>query len=212
MRVYTFEVAQHEDHGTLGYKPSWYPAGDPLGGMAVAHDILEHFPGDDGSPEGEYEALGAALFVRADLFRNGTPEENIAADLGEVWGVLLNREDRSFVRPCGLSRDTAILEQARLAVSHWLREWMTGDTDHKPDAETQERVARWIAKGYQRAKVRYRKQGASYIAWQLFQPIQEQADRALKHAEAGMVLTVRVDLEKLAASVSCDYPEERGEQ
>jgi len=61
MKRYTFEVAEHEEYGSLGFKPSWYPKGDPLGGMAVAHDILEHFPKDDGSAEGEYMALGASL-------------------------------------------------------------------------------------------------------------------------------------------------------
>ena len=204
MRTYKFEVAMHEDFGTLGFRPSWYPQGDPLGGMAVAHDILEHFPKDNGSAEGEYMALGASLFVRGDAgyYANGSAEENIASDLPTVWGI------QPHVRPCSLSRDSEIMERAREATRYWAKELQYMHENDWPSSKDRERVARWIAKGYMRAKRRYAKIPACYLAWDLFKPIEEGAEKALKYAEAGMVLTVAVDVLHRKVSVSCDYPSE----
>ncbi len=204
MKVYKFTVAEHEEYGTMGFKPSWYPAGDPLEGMAVAHDILEHFPHDSGSAEEEYQALGASLWIRGcgGYKQNGTPEENIAADLPMVWSI------QGAVRSCGLSKESEVIEQARAAVTHWMREKQYIDRENKPTDADQENVARWIAKGFQRARKRYRKHNPYTLCYRLFEPIEEQADKALKYAEEGMVLTVRVDFINLEIRVSCDYPEE----
>lgn len=199
MKAYKFTVASHEDYGSIGFRPAWYPAGDPLGGMAVAHDILEHFPKDDGSPEGEYQALGASLYIRGngDDPRNLSPEESIAADLSTVWDVLVNRERRSFVEPCASSKDADLMKRARLAVSYWVSEAKaeySQDEKSQPDFISQERVACWIAKGYRRAAARYRGISRDMLLWDLFKPIEEQADKALKRAEEGMILTVLVDI------------------
>jgi hypothetical protein len=216
MKVYKFTVAEHEEFGSLGFRPAWYPQGDPLGGMAVAHDILEHFPKDDGSAEGEWQALGASLYIRGNsgyYARNGsasTPEQNIASDLPTVFGVLRSRDGRSFAKPCKPSRDAEVMSQAREAVSCWLRECEYMSEEDRPDATTCERVACWIAKGYQRAKVRYKTHGAGNVAYGLFAQIEEGADKALKHADEGMVLTVRVDFRALNVSLDCDYPHEEG--
>ena len=42
-----FAIEMHEDYGTVGLRPVNVPHADPLPGMATAHDMLEHFPGDD---------------------------------------------------------------------------------------------------------------------------------------------------------------------
>lgn len=204
MKLYKFTVARHEEYGMMGLKPVWYPNGDPLTGMAAAHDILEHFPKDNGNAEGEWQALGASLWIRgnAGYYQNGTPESNIASDLPEVWSI------QPYARACGLSRDLEIMEQARSAVAHWMDEERTRDNDSLPSSADQENVARWIARGYQRAKRRYRASDCHSICYNLFQPIQEACDRELKHADEGMELTVRVDFKNLEASVTCDYPTE----
>lgn len=208
MRIYTFIVAKHEEYGTLGFRPSWYPAGDPLSGMAVAHDILEHFPKDTGTAEEEYQALGAALFIRGDSGYfghnrgNRSPEENTAADLPMIWSI------QSYVKPCLLSRDQDLMTRTRNVITHFKKELEYMEQADNPDEEDLEHIARWIAKGYQRAKKRYGTTRNENIAWGLFQPIEEQADTALKHAEEGMVLTVRVDFRRGLehATVDCDYP------
>ncbi len=203
-RTYTFTVAEHREFGTLGFKPSWYPQGDPLGGMVVAHDILEHFPKDDGSAEGEYQALGAALYLRGTggYGWNGTAEENIASDLPMIWGI------QAYVRPCHKVRAADLLDRCREAVRLAIKEMRYSfDEPDLPSAESRENIARWIAKGYKRAERRYRRHSTGSIVWSLFKPIQDQADKALQHAEEGMVLTVRVNVRDYMVSVDLDYPD-----
>jgi len=36
----------------------------PIGGMGVAHDLLEHRPTDSGTIEEELQALGAMIYIR----------------------------------------------------------------------------------------------------------------------------------------------------
>ncbi len=208
-RLYKFTVAEHQDFGTMGFKPSWYPQGDPLGGMAVAHDILEHFPKDDGSAEGEYQALGAALYLRGNggyWDGRATPEENIAVDLPMIWGI------QGYVRPCHKVKDSDLLDQCREAVSLAIKEMgYSLEENELPSAESRENIARWIAKGYKRAEKRYRQHYPFDIIERLFKPIQNKADKALEHAEEGMVLSVRVNLKNLEVFVDLDYPHmERG--
>lgn len=201
MKTYTFTVERHEDFGTNGFKPNWYP-GEPLGGMAVAHDILEHFPHDNGTAEGEYMALGASLLIRGDYNanRNGTAEENVAADLPTIWGV------QGCVRTCGVVRGGEIIDKARKAVGHFKKEFPYMG-DHVPTSSDCENIARWIAKGYAKARRRYPKAWAIY--WDMFKPIEEQAERYLKHAEEGMLLTVIVNFARCEVlRVECDYPPE----
>jgi len=86
----TFVIEEHEEFGGLGLRPVDVPHADPLGGMATAHDMLEHFPGDDGGVEAELMALGATIFVRAEpgyfhnRIGNPDPAKNLAADFPEI--------------------------------------------------------------------------------------------------------------------------------
>lgn len=203
MKRYTFDVQRSEEYGELGFRPSWYPTGDPLPVMTVAHDILEHFPKDDGSAEGEYMALGAALLLRGDsgYCQNGRPEQNIATDIPTIWGV------QASVRPCGPIRDRELRATIDRILFHYREElaYYNQDAGGQPTASDLEHIGRWIAKGYNRAKRRYRER-ASEIAWSLFKPIQEEADKALEHAEEGMRLTVWVDFTRLRVRTDYDYP------
>lgn len=214
MTTYKFEVAEHEDFGTKGFRPTWYPQGDPLGGMGVAHDILEHFPKDDGGAEGEFMALGASLFIRGEsgyFQRNGrvhSAEENLASDFPEIWNHMVYEDRRTHVKPCGSVRDEDLMERCREIVRLGVRELREREHDQIPDREARERMARWFAKGYKKAERRYRQHGAYAMAYQLFSPIEEQAERCLKYADEGMVLTVCVNVKRLNVSVSCEYPQE----
>jgi hypothetical protein len=210
MRAFTFHVATHGDYGTLGLRPSWYPTGDPLGGMAAAHDILEHFANDDGSTEGELMALGASLFVRGDggystQYRHYDCVRDPAGDIPTVWGYMLERENRTTVRACGASRDSFGMDTARAIIAEGMKEienpW--------PNADTRERMACWIARGYARAMRRYsRVIGGACAVAATFMEIERQCARELKHAEEGMTLTVYVNVKRSSVRVVCDYPED----
>lgn len=208
---HTFTVEEHKEYGSLGFTPTWYPAGEPLQGVAVAHDILEHFPGDDGSPEGEYQALGACLYIRGqNYFRHGSPAENISADLPRIWETLRYRDNRTHVRVCPPVK-SLVLEEAREAIEHFQSEVGQYKDAHyeKPTAADYTAMVRWIAKGYNQAKRRY--PNVVSVRERLFIPIEQQADARLKHAEPGQILTVSIDWVNLEVSLSCEYPYEEEE-
>lgn len=87
MAVYRmeFEAAEHEEFGSFGFRTKGRADFDPL--MAVAHDVLEHFPDDDQTLGGECQALGASLWIRGltgYYERNGNvnpPPRHVAADI-----------------------------------------------------------------------------------------------------------------------------------
>lgn len=205
---YKFTVAEHHDHGSLGFKPSWYPAGDPLGGMAVAHDILEHFPKDDGSAEGEYQALGSALWLRGDsgYFQSrgnvNPPEVHLASDFPMIWGI------QGYVKECPLVRDSELMETCREIVRLGVKNIQEESSTTPPSAIARENIARWMAKGYKRAQKRYKNVDAYTVSERLFRGIEESADKALGHAEQGMELVVSVDFKNLKFRSFLDYPEE----
>lgn len=213
MKTYTFSVKMHEEYGTLGYAPTWYPNGDPLSGMAVAHDILEHFPHDPGDAEGEFQAFGAGLFIRGDtgyFGRNGNmvpAEEHLASEIGMVWGYHTGRDNRTTLRPCGVMKYHETMDQCRKIALLGMGDFVERG-EPIPSEKNIELIARWIARGYKRASIRYAKHDAYEIAYQLFEPIETQADALLKHADEGMVLTVHVDLSHLKVALDVDYPRE----
>lgn len=215
MRTYRFTVKEHEEYGSMGFAPSWYPNGDPLGGMGVAHDILEHFPHDKGDAEGEYMATGAGLWIRGDtgyFTRNGNvnrAEVHLASEVLQTWDYLTRRDGRSTLRPCGLARNRnpELMEQCREIVRLAIQETEERGGINPLNWENRELIARWIARGYMRAGKRYRKTPAYQVAYDLFGVIEERADTLLKHAEEGMVLTVRLSGQHPWVTVDCDYPE-----
>ena len=76
-------------------------------------------------------------------------------------------------------------------------------------------IVNWMAYGYQKAGRRYlrkdiRKRGIGFyeIAYSLFEKIESEADKLLKHAEEGMELTVKVNRRSLEAELRLSYPGE----
>src|SRR5215510_9381522 len=91
MMTRKFKVENHPEYGTLGLAPQWMQGeqDDPLTGMGVAHDVLEHGPND----EVEWQGLGGSVHVRGKSYyhqRIGNPNaaENIGSDfvgLFHLW-------------------------------------------------------------------------------------------------------------------------------
>jgi hypothetical protein len=217
-RSYKFTVKTHDEFGTLGFAPKWYPSGDPLSGMAVAHDILEHFPGDPGDAEGEFMALGAAYWIRGEsgfMQRNGNrnpPEEHIASDFPMIWRIHHGTHGRTGFRSPPRTRGAVdIIDQCKNIVYRACRLLSEEECERLPDAAERELIAQWLARGYVLAERRYKKIDPCIsghdIAYSLFGRIEEQADRLLTQAEEGMELTVNIDVRALSVSLSLDYPE-----
>jgi hypothetical protein len=213
MKTYRFTVAEHEEFGSLGFKPSWYPHGDPLGGMAVAHDILEHFPNDDGGAEGEFLALGAALYIRGEtgyFQRHGNvnpPEVHLSAEFDMIWRAHTERDGRSDIREVSRVRNTELLDTCRKIVRLGVKNLEENGVEPEdlPNHGTRELIARWLAKGYVKAARRYRKLDQHTLSY-VFGKIEEAADKALKYADEGQVLTVWLDLKRYDVRTDLEYP------
>jgi hypothetical protein len=64
MQKFTFVCKKHEEYGSLGWALKCKPHFEPLGGMTVAHDVMEHFPRDNGTLAAEWQAFGAMMRIR----------------------------------------------------------------------------------------------------------------------------------------------------
>lgn len=217
MRTYLFDVAEHEEYGEIGLRPSWYPNGDPLQGMAAAHDILEHFPNDKGDTVGELMALGAALFIRGDGryihtwhgsfgARSSRPFDetgDIPADFPMIWDLYLDRNEGELPWPpvCRnrelRSRVRKIMFAVRKLMQDEKERW---ENSGLPTISDYRKMEGWLAHGYTKAKKRYARTigGAASVAG-LFQAIESECNKLLKQAEEGDKIKVTVNL------LRCDY-------
>lgn len=182
-----FALVEHFEFGSIGLQPLDMPHADPLGGMAVAHDILEHFPGDDGGVEAELQALGASLWVRnldeyyhqKGQFRTD-PAENIAADFPELWshvweGFELRLTGKGRSRLDDSEADEIILRACDLGVKY-IRDNGGGGL---PNLDYQIAMKRWMRVGYRRARARFRGIDRSELVW-LFMEIERRAQRVIE--------------------------------
>lgn len=209
---YVFVAEEHKEYGSMGWRQKSQPGYDPYGGMAVAHDILEHFPGGDESPTDELMAIGASFYVRGEEYfvqkgqRIVCPGENFADEIVDftlkIWaGDLLPVRNCPFAHPRIDDHVKFQINRCIRKVKEGLIERNVEDRDTRCqkhlDMSDQVDIRRWIAHGYLKAVRRYR----GHDRWRLmclFCEIEKDADRLLKHAEVpGFELEVHVNLKKL---------------
>lgn len=167
--------------------------------MAVAHDILEHFPGGGEAPHDEFMALGAGVFVRGipGYFQNQTPADNLCSDFPEIFSHI--HYEKMGLRDGPYSyklRDEdaeqmiqATIQKARIRL---LDEWI----EHSGLSQTEldqylHTAMRWMRAGYRKAVQRFRNVNSFEFPW-LFQNIEQEADKILKHAEEQDELHVKL--------------------
>jgi hypothetical protein len=203
MTSYRFTVREHEEYGGLGLAPNWYAAGDPLGGMAAAHDILEHFPNDDGSTRGELLALGAAFFVRgeAGFFGRGSSIHECWKHVASDFPTLRMRSEWHVPHCPYRARVPAhVREWIRLCVQE-IRESLPVECDGLVLSVSEEQnIPLWLAKGYAMARARYA--NSPSVAVCLFEEIETECDRALLHAQEGDEVTVSVNKRRCVTKVT----------
>lgn len=217
MKTYKFTVKEHEEYGTLGFAPQWYPNGYPLSGMGVAHDILEHFPNDEGEAEGEFMALGASYRIRGEtgyFQRNGnvnSPARHLSSDFPMIFDVTEQQRGSTRIKPCPRKArvEPEVLEVFKEIMAYAKEELVEQEREDVLHEEDEQHIINWMALGYVKAGQRYSWKKCRFdfhsLAHQLFQSIEEQANRLLKCAEEGMELTVKVNLRQLEATCSMDY-------
>lgn len=200
---YTFTCAEHEEYGHLGWKLSNMPAFDPLGGMGVAHDVLEHRRGDD-STTGELMALGVSMHVRgSDYYAmkgriHTRPSYHMSGEIGALFchisdGEWIPLQDtklyRLSPRCCDHEDIMAEIEATvELVKKHFIEE---DRPEISLSAQDEINLRSWLARGYSHALRRYR--GIPhYQLLEMFCEIERRADQLLKDAWQGCELIVDV--------------------
>lgn len=216
MIVRSFDCKEHEEYGGLGWAMVGKPYMEPLGGMAVAHDILEHFPSDNGSVEEEFMALGASLLVRdgETYFQQKgnmhSAAANIASDFVQHYhAIIQNGWSLSFREPGRYRMPSEVRDDIKAIIAEGrrtLRDEIGEDYKEFFSKSNQQKAMGWFARGYRKARRRYRGIPA-YSLCHAFVEIERQADKHLKFAEEGQRLKVSVDLARNRVETSVDYPE-----
>lgn len=211
--IYRFVCAEHEEFGSLGWKLQNMPAFDPLPGMGVAHDILEHLPHDD-STAGELMALGAMFHVRGeDYFVNKgrayhRPSYHCHGEIAELLNKIDNGEWIAL-RDCPHLK-THSDEYVQLEIDDTIdlvKKYLRDDLSngYEMDKATEDKVRGFLAHGYRSAVRRYRHVDRSVLL-DTFNEIEERADNALKHVDKGEVLKVKL-VWKSGIITDARYPE-----
>jgi len=216
---WNFVCEEHADYSTTGWRLTNMPAFDPLPGMAVAHDILEHWPDDD-STTGELLALGAMIYVRGEDYyaHKGqstiSPGENCAGEIGDLLlkiesGEWVDLRETTGQRTC--TKDEFARAEIATAIAQAKKHIREEREGTMPDSATWRTVRYWLTKGFNLARLRYR----GIDRWELqrtFTEIESAADRELKSASIGDVLSVRLSWRngepKLSVAIDYDQTED----
>ncbi len=215
-----FKIAEHEEYGSIGLAPTWmsHDQADPLGGMGVAHDILEH--GDNDTVE--WQGLGGAVYIRGSQGwfgrsrGNPDPVENIASDFVNLFHLWQGEDIPDPGRTYPVEDDEMIVESVQRG-ARLVREEMLGqDTKTIRLAHTwtrkeqQRRMIGWMRKGYRACARRWR-EIPPYDLSCLFSAIEEAVDRYLE-SEAkeyeGAECEIRFNAQSITAHVETVYEEE----
>lgn len=79
--IRTFVWRNNDEFGA-GWVPTWIPGFNSVWGRAMAHDIMEHRPNDDGTIESEIMAFGAMQWTRGRAF--SIKPSDLGAELGDL--------------------------------------------------------------------------------------------------------------------------------
>lgn len=207
----TFVCEEHQDYGILGWREIDKDHFEPLAGIAVAHDCLEHFPDDGPAIEHEIQAFGAMLHVRGSQMGNGYRTspwwESSQSGLLNVFHIY-RYQGVAFHKPPNthkLSNEEGEYQIAELlaAFPGFLESELSSSADNEDEREEDRQQIQtfvsylrgWLRIGYRRAVQRWRKE-TIYIQ-PLFYDLQSRADKALKQAEIGEQFVVSVNMRKL---------------
>lgn len=208
-----FTIEKHDEYGYVGLAPSWMPGHqhDPLQGMGVAHDVLEHGPHD----KVEWQGLGGSVLVRGvsgyfsrRAYGRNEPAENIASDFVELYRLW---EGQSIPDP-GRTRtldDEYAEEIIRSAVRKGCELVRSELADHDEEQTTirdwtndaqRACMIGWMRHGYRACVHRWR--DSVGMLCDTFVAIETEADRFLKHHKEYEGATVVLTFNPRIASAS----------
>lgn len=209
---FTFVAETHEDYGELGWRQYGKPGFDPLPGMAVAHDCLEHFRDGDDSIADELKALGAAIYVRGEsgwFHERGVGNPDAAANLASDMPDILRHAIYEGM-PIDIPRGSTLpIDDAEYIVQQTVQETrklIRSEFDEDVQREHALTIARFLSAlphylriGYRRARHRYANVYQHDVAY-MFTQIMDGANKWLTRATEGDLLTVSVNIRRCEVS------------
>jgi len=219
--LFEFECAEHREFGGKGWRLKGHPNFEPLQGMAVAHDCMEHFPKDTGTIDQEFMALGASYVTREgeSYYQHKgsmwSAAHNVASDMPRLLQGLLGGEYSLYPPPKTRRmqedyEENFVIDVYNETISLMKSEFPDQDreADEKDQALIKDFMAGivpWFRIGLRRAKRRYRSV-PSFQLCHMFQTIEKEADKHLKHAEGYELL--QVNMTGRDVTVRLHYPED----
>jgi len=213
---YQFTVREDEEFGGQGLKLNGLDWISPTSGMGAAHDMLEHFPGDNGTMEEEMMALGAMLFVRGETY-NGmigglySVAENMASDFRNFNDYFQADNRTGRLRYPGITRklrDFDHLEDIITEMVCTVRNMFADEEEQIPAWINDADIRGWMRRGYRKARRRYRcLRVPHYELPSLFRGLEQDLDKHLQRAELGDRFTVDIHLRNCSWTVKQVHPE-----
>lgn len=184
---FTFTECDHT--GSDGFIPDYVKGADAT--HSVAHDLLEHFPGDLPGVEGELMAIGAAVLIRLENGNSYPPNygDNVASLVYDplMWALENNRKIKPLVSyklgdnyswADDIMRDGANKVHAMLiAESKHLATPI--DIPYTKD-ELSTIVLSWLRKGYRKALGRYSEVDIYSMSTSLFKKVDDLSERIVR--------------------------------
>ena len=188
-----FVYGEHEEFGSMGFRPKNMPGFDPLGGMGVAHDMLEHPAKPDESVAGEIRAFGAMMYVRGSQYFHlkgkvhTQPSYHFSGEMAELL-MKIHRGELEPIADCpvtGKMYDSYIMDELDSAIeyiqAHLLSEYEPEDQYKLTPADIRN-IRGWLAYGYREAKKRYYGISRDELR-KVFCAIETKVDHYLSHCE-----------------------------
>jgi hypothetical protein len=219
MKTFKLTAREHEEYGGLGIyiktgRDYFQPA---LGGLQLAHDILEHptTPHPNGYID-ELMAIGGLLAGR--ITHRWTTNQgrtidvkDIISDISSLTTSSLHGDEPFCPKKCSARlRTPEDLHFIRKAVTDGLKEgieeYEQQSYDKLPDHHNfnVESIVGWICKGHQLFRRRFA--GNTFdVSTYLFDRIASISDEWIKLAKEGETATLRVDFSGVSANLETEY-------
>jgi hypothetical protein len=217
-----FKIEFNEEHGYAGLRPIGVPHADPLRGMAIAHDILEHFKGDDGSIRAEFEAFGAMVWIRHQgaYWSTYTQQrltdisDNLEGEFEEQCHYWMDGRDLPSVRPCKRLQDDDIEEVIQRVVAAGLdrarRDCGLDDDCEFISPNTRMQLIYCMRRGFRRAASRYRGHDPYHVC-HVFHQVELAVEKLLIHGEECSGLDARIAVNMRTADTHIRLFDDGGE-
>lgn len=198
-----FKYREWEGVGVMGLIPTWFEGADPTDGRGVAHDLLEHFKGDETPTEGELLALGSFLLLRGET---GVVQSAYRPLMGgDLQAVMVEMVENHYPVPrLFLTRALPEFAEGMLqdALDHAYQDVETELKERLSEEVAKEhieqlRAARpaftsWVRRGYRKAQTRYKGCDTFTVGEYLFSRVQKLVDSLVRSGHLWPEAKVRI--------------------